>query len=365
MANRQIPTTLFDDSWFYELSNEAKLLFFHIYLKSDHAGIIDMIPRRIEYDLQIDFKSAFLQVEPLLIQISGMRYILPLVLFTQFPNGLDSTHKFQGSVLRTLTNNGLDYEDLKYNKALPKPLLSLSEALPKAHSISNSQSISQGNSNSSGNSHKAKVEKKSDYESWINSGSDGKTEVRPYVWLDESELEKLTAKYGDAEKLNTAIEEVSASKANRNNKRPTKFNYELHFTNSYQVLNAGWAWKNHLARVEAENRVKASENFLQVSESRLNGNNPQNKAPETSFNPKTEQSTYDKKIMQPKPSFIVSESGRKIYLNWESLINLDGWPDCKFPAVSGETKLKHLSEIDKQAYCSFFQIEIESLKPRN
>jgi hypothetical protein len=159
MANRQIPTTLFDDSWFYELSNDAKLLFFHIYLKSDHAGIIDIIPRRIEFDLSIDFEKTFKDVEPFLHQISGMKYIMPLVLFTQFPNGLESNHKFQGSVLKSLTNNGLDYDELRQNKGLPKACQSLSKALPKAYS--NSHSISNSQSNDNSNSKKGELQKNS------------------------------------------------------------------------------------------------------------------------------------------------------------------------------------------------------------
>lgn len=159
MANRQIPTTLFDDSWFYELSNDAKLLFFHIYLKSDHAGIIDIIPRRIEFDLSIDFEKTFKDVEPFLHQISGMKYIMPLVLFTQFPNGLESNHKFQGSVLKSLTNNGLDYDELRQNKGLPKACQSLSKALPKAYS--NSHSISNSQSNENCNSKKDDLQKNS------------------------------------------------------------------------------------------------------------------------------------------------------------------------------------------------------------
>lgn len=157
MANRQIPTTLFDDSWFYELSNDAKLLFFHIYLKSDHAGIIDIIPRRIEFDLSIDFEKTFKDVEPFLHQISGMKYIMPLVLFTQFPNGLESNHKFQGSVLKSLTNNGLDYDELRENKGLPKACQSLSKALPKAYS--NSHSIGNSQSNENCNSNKGDLQK--------------------------------------------------------------------------------------------------------------------------------------------------------------------------------------------------------------
>lgn len=184
MANRQIPTTLFDDSWFYELSNDAKLLFFHIYLKSDHAGIIDIIPRRIEFDLSIDFEKTFKDVEPFLHQISGMKYIMPLVLFTQFPNGLESNHKFQGSVLKSLTNNGLDYDDLRHIKGLPKACQSLNKGLPKPYSNSHSISISQSNDNS--NSNKGELQK--------NSSLPAVTKKRKSKYLSHDEfMEKIEA----------------------------------------------------------------------------------------------------------------------------------------------------------------------------
>lgn len=209
MANRQIPTTLFDDSWFYGLSNDAKLLFFHIYLKSDHCGIIDLIPRRIEFDLQIKFQDAFLQVEPFLHQIEEMKFILPLVLFTQFPNGLDADHKFQGSVYKKLISIGLDYEALKESKAY----LSLTKGLPKPYSNSNSISSSQSSSQSS--SIKAKKAKKTE-EAFLQDHAEKKRFVRDennMVYLTDAEYDDLIFRHGTA-LIKEAINQISTWKSN-------------------------------------------------------------------------------------------------------------------------------------------------------
>ena len=211
MANRQIPTTLFDDSWFYGLSNDAKLLFFHIYLKSDHCGIIDLIPRRVEFDLQIKFQDAFLQIEPFLHHIEDMKYILPLVLYTQFPNGLDADHKFQGSVYKKLSSIGLDYDSLKESKAYQ----SLTKGLPKPYSNSNSNSISQGISQSTSSSTKAKKPKKSE-EAFLQDHADNgrlPRDENKMVYLTDEEYEEIIERHGTA-LIKEAINQISTWKSN-------------------------------------------------------------------------------------------------------------------------------------------------------
>lgn len=209
MANRQIPTTLFDDSWFYGLSNDAKLLFFHIYLKSDHCGIIDLIPRRVEFDLQIKFQDAFLQIEPFLHHIEDMKYILPLVLYTQFPNGLDADHKFQGSVYKKLSSIGLDYDSLKESKAYQ----SLTKGLPKPYSNSNSNS--QGISQSTSSSIKAKKTKKSEEAFLQEHAENGRfpRDENKMVYLTDAEYEDLIFRHGTA-LITEAISQISTWKSN-------------------------------------------------------------------------------------------------------------------------------------------------------
>jgi hypothetical protein len=158
--NRQIETDLFSQGWFYELSNEAKVLYVYCYLNSDNAGIIELIKRRIEYDLQIDLEKAFFEIQSEFTALGNGRFLIKRVIRTQCPNGLAHDGRFQSSVIKLLENEGIDTETYEPSKALPKPLESLTKALPKAHS--HSHSLSNSHSQGQSNSQKGeKIEKKS------------------------------------------------------------------------------------------------------------------------------------------------------------------------------------------------------------
>ena len=162
--NRQIETDLFSQGWFYELSNEAKVLYVYCYLNSDNAGIIELIKRRIEYDLQIDFEKAFFEIQSEFTALGNGKFLIKRVIRTQCPNGLAHDGRFQSSIIKLLENEGIDTETYEPSKVLSKPLESLTKALPKAHSHSNSLShgISHGLSHSASNSQIGeKIEKKS------------------------------------------------------------------------------------------------------------------------------------------------------------------------------------------------------------
>jgi hypothetical protein len=161
--NRQIETDLFSQGWFYELSNEAKVLYVYCYLNSDNSGIIELIKRRIEYDLQIDLEKVFFEIQSEFTALDNGRFLIKRVIRTQCPNGLAHDGRFQSSIIKLLENEGIDTETYEPSKALPKPLESLTKALPKAHSHSNSlsNSSSQSISNSNSSSIGEKIEKKS------------------------------------------------------------------------------------------------------------------------------------------------------------------------------------------------------------
>jgi hypothetical protein len=157
--NRQIETDLFSQGWFYEISNDAKVLYLYCYLNADNAGIIELIKRKIEYDLQIDLEKSFLEIRSEFSVLGNNRFFMKRILTTQFPNGLSSpSHSFQKSVIKLLENEGIDTITYEITEALPKPYPSLTQALPKA--LSHSHSLSHSNSNSNSHSNSAKNEKK-------------------------------------------------------------------------------------------------------------------------------------------------------------------------------------------------------------
>jgi hypothetical protein len=135
----------------------------YCYLNSDNAGIIELIKRRIEYDLQIDLEKAFFEIQSEFTALGNGRFLIKRVIRTQCPNGLAHDGRFQSSIIKLLENEGIDTETYEPSKALSKPLESLTKALPKAHSHSNSlsNSSSQSISNSNSSSIGEKIEKKS------------------------------------------------------------------------------------------------------------------------------------------------------------------------------------------------------------
>jgi hypothetical protein len=270
--NRQIETDLFLQGWFYELSNEAKILYIYCYLNADNAGIIEMIKRRLEFDLQIDVEKAFIEIQHEFTIIGNNRFLIKRILTTQFPNGLCSPeHPFQKSVIKLLENEGIDSETYELIQALPKPYTSLTEALPKAHSNSISKSNSQSSSLS--NSNKPDLQKKSskEVEKWNDLKIGTKVPDRdhtimrwddflqyqsergrrscekldaPMVFLSDKEYNKLKEKYKSDEIVIAMIRVMNNWKGKR------KFAHQRNL-NDYLAIDDSWV----LEKAEKELRI--------------------------------------------------------------------------------------------------------------
>ena len=272
--NRQIETDLFSQGWFYELSNEAKILYIYCYLNADNAGIIEMIKRRLEFDLQIDVEKAFIEIQHEFTIIGNNRFLIKRILTTQFPNGLCSPeHPFQKSVIKLLENEGIDIETYEINKGLPKPYLSLMEALPKAHSNSISKSNSQSSSLSNSNNKEKSLQKKSskEVEKWNDLKIGTKVPDRdhtimrwddflqyqsergrrscekldaPMVFLSDKEYNKLKEKYKSDEIVIAMIRVMNNWKGKR------KFAHQRNL-NDYLAIDDSWV----LEKAEKELRI--------------------------------------------------------------------------------------------------------------
>jgi DNA-binding Lrp family transcriptional regulator len=73
--------------------------------------------------------------------------------------------------------------------------------------------------------------------------------------------------------------------------------------------------------------------------------------------PEEGQKTYDRITMSPKADFIITDSGKYIGLDWDTLTKFPSAGEIQFPTVKGSTKVKRLPEEEKQAYCRFFSLQ--------
>lgn len=108
MAKRFIDTELFNDSWYMNLTPEAKLFFIYLITNCDNAGIIDLNIRLAEFQTGIkDFRNSFYTVcaefgEKRLMNLRENYYFIPNFVRYQYPNGLNSGVKAQQSVVLKL-----------------------------------------------------------------------------------------------------------------------------------------------------------------------------------------------------------------------------------------------------------------------
>jgi hypothetical protein len=330
--NRQIETDLFSQGWFYELSNDAKILYIYCYLNADNAGIIELINRRIQFDLQIDIEKSFVEIKNEFTVIGNNRFLIKRILFTQFPNGLCSPeHPFQKSVIKLLENEGIDIETYELLQALPEAYLSLTQALPKAHSNSNSISNSISISNSNSNSEKEK-----------NSNLPTKSQKKQFldcVKLTEDEHQKLIEHFLSEETANEKIQVL----------------------NDY-IMSKGKKYSSHYHTILNWDRMDKSKKATSTQFNPLRTRLKPDGSPFRIMTPEEGENTYDRITMAPKADFIITDTGKYIGLDWEILTKFPSAGNCEFPTVKGSTKVKRLPEDEKQAYCRFFSLEMTDLE---
>lgn len=118
MSKRFIDTGMFSDSWFCELSANAKLFYIYLITKCDHAGIIDLNIKLAEFETGIkqlakSYQTVSKELGNRLLRVKDNYYILPKFLKFQYPKGLNTNVKAQLGVINRLNEFGLDLNSLE------------------------------------------------------------------------------------------------------------------------------------------------------------------------------------------------------------------------------------------------------------
>lgn len=131
MAKRFIDTEMFNDSWFMNLSAEAKLFYIYLFTNCDHAGIIDLNNRLAEFqtgikDLANTYQTLIKEFgEKRVIFLFDNYFLLPKFLSFQYGNTLNPNVKAQQSVIKRLSEFNINFKTL--SKGLGNTLLSVQE----------------------------------------------------------------------------------------------------------------------------------------------------------------------------------------------------------------------------------------------
>lgn len=109
MAKRFIDTGLFDDEWFCNLSTDGKIFWLYYLTKCDHAGILKVNKRLIEFHTGI--KSLVTVIEELgnrLVRVSEEYYFCPKFIKFQYPDFPKSKVKQQEGAVKILESFGIN-----------------------------------------------------------------------------------------------------------------------------------------------------------------------------------------------------------------------------------------------------------------
>lgn len=135
MAKRFIDTGLFDDDWFMELSNEAKLLWIYFITKCNHAGMLKLNVKLCKVQTNIkELNTVIEQLGNRIITVKEQLYFIPKFLEYQYPGFPNSKAKAQLSAIEILSSF-----DLFSNGSL-----TIKELLPNSYSNNKGISISKG-----------------------------------------------------------------------------------------------------------------------------------------------------------------------------------------------------------------------------
>ncbi len=131
MAKRFIDTGLFDDQWFMNLSKDAKLLWIYLITKCDHAGIIEINERLIEFQTGIkSFKTTGAELGSRLYFVRESYYFIPKYIDFQYPNFPNSRVRQQESAIKILVKYGLfDESKETFNKDIANPSVTVMKGL--------------------------------------------------------------------------------------------------------------------------------------------------------------------------------------------------------------------------------------------
>lgn len=140
MAKRFIDTDLFNDSWFMDLSQQAKLLWIYLITQCDHAGIIELNKKLLNVQTGIkDFDTVKEELGNRLVRVKEQYYFIPKFIKYQYPDFPKSTVKTQASAIKILKEFNL----------LDNSSLTVREELDNSYG----NGYGNGNGNGNGNAH--------------------------------------------------------------------------------------------------------------------------------------------------------------------------------------------------------------------
>lgn len=108
MAKRFIDTKLFDDEWFSQLSQDAKVMWIYIITKCDHAGLFNFNLRLTEFQTGIKYPERVIEeLGNRLVRVKEDLIFCPKYIIFQYPDFPKSNVKQQESAIKLLIKAGL------------------------------------------------------------------------------------------------------------------------------------------------------------------------------------------------------------------------------------------------------------------
>jgi hypothetical protein len=138
MAKRFIDTGIFDDTWFMDLSKDAKIAWLYLITKCDHAGIIEINEKLII--LQTGIKSWPIVRQELnsrLINLRDKYFFIPKFIQFQYPNFPKSNVNQQSGAIKRLCEFGLFRDGQVVDLQALNSSLTLSQDLAKSYGNGN------------------------------------------------------------------------------------------------------------------------------------------------------------------------------------------------------------------------------------
>jgi hypothetical protein len=117
MSKRFIDSNLFNDEYFMSLSKDGKLFFIYFITNCDHAGILKLNKKLIQFQTDIEcIETVIEELGNSLVTLKENTYFMPKYIKFQYPDFPKSNVKQQDSALKILISYGLF--DVKTNSIL-------------------------------------------------------------------------------------------------------------------------------------------------------------------------------------------------------------------------------------------------------
>lgn len=108
MAKRFIDSEIFSDSWFMDISTNAKVLWLYFITNCDHAGILKLNKRLCEFQTGIkNMNTTMKEISNKLMELGEECYFIPKYIEFQYPNFPQSNVRQQQGAIKILTQFGL------------------------------------------------------------------------------------------------------------------------------------------------------------------------------------------------------------------------------------------------------------------